>query len=63
MANYRQYKMGFSQKIFMVDGVVPSKFSIRHCQQDPKKRMCDASTSQPEFAKRQRTALLTETGT
>lgn len=54
MANYYKYKMGFSQKILMADGVVPSKF---HCQQDPKKRMSDASTSQPAFFKRQRTEL------
>lgn len=57
MANYCQYKMGFSQRIIMVDGVLPSKF---HCQQDRRKRMCNASTSRPAFVKRQKTQLIQE---
>lgn len=55
IANYLQYKMGFSQKLFLVDGIVPSKF---HCQQDRRKRMCDTSTSRRAFVKRQRTQLV-----
>lgn len=57
MANYCQYKMGFSQRIIMVDGVMPSKF---HCQQDRKKRVSDASTSRPAFLKRQKIQLIQE---
>ncbi|XP_045492803.1 uncharacterized protein LOC123692157 isoform X2 [Colias croceus] len=55
MANYCQYKMGFSQKIKMIDRVLPSKF---HCQPDRCKRICEPSTSRSAFAKRQRINLI-----
>ncbi|KAK9870987.1 hypothetical protein WA026_009947 [Henosepilachna vigintioctopunctata] len=55
MANYYQYKMGFSQKIILKDKVLPSKF---HCQPDRIKRMCDAGTSRSSFVKRQRMELV-----
>ncbi|XP_045502862.1 uncharacterized protein LOC123699569 [Colias croceus] len=55
MANYCKYKMGFSQKILMVDGVLPSKF---HCQPDRCKRICEPGTSRSAFAKRQRINLI-----
>lgn len=55
MANYYQYKMGFSQNIILKDKVLPSKF---HCQPDRIKRMCDAGTSRSAFVKRQRMELI-----
>ncbi|CAG4959725.1 unnamed protein product [Colias eurytheme] len=47
--------MGFSQKIKMVDGVLPSKF---HCQPDRCKRICDPGTCRSAFAKQQRIYLI-----
>lgn len=57
MANYYQYKMGFSQKIILKDKVLPSKF---HCQPDRIKRTYDAiaGTSRSAFVKRQRMDLV-----
>lgn len=33
MANYSQYKMGFSQRVIMQDGVLPSKFDCQNGHQ------------------------------
>ncbi|CAF4942939.1 unnamed protein product [Pieris macdunnoughi] len=57
MANYCEYKMGFSQRIIMVDKVLPSKFS---CQSDCNKRISDAGPSRKAFVKRQRKRLIQE---
>ena len=55
--NYMKYKMGFSQRILVADGAVPTKF---HCQEDRKRRLSDAGFSREVFLKRQRTDLITE---
>lgn len=55
--NYMQYKMGFSKKIFMVDGATPTKFD---CQQDRKRRLCDADSSRDKLNKRQRMEIIKE---
>lgn len=49
--NYMKYKMGLAQKILLADNAVPSKFN---CQEDRKRRLCDADLSREVFAKRQR---------
>lgn len=54
MANYHQYRMGFSQKILLKDNALPSKF---HCQPDRISRMCDPGTSRSAFVKRRRIEL------
>lgn len=47
-----RFKMGYSKKIFLKDGVFPSKFD---CQKDCRKRLwCDATTSETGFQKRQK---------
>lgn len=55
--NYMQYKMGFSQKLFLTDDAVPKKF---HCQENRKSRLCDPEHSREVFAKRRRKELLEE---
>lgn len=58
IANYCQYKMGFSQKLIVAEGAMPSKF---YCQPDRRKRMSDeSSTFRPAFIKRQKTEMLQE---
>lgn len=52
-----QYKMGFSKKIFMVDGAVPTKFD---CHKDQKRRLCDADSSSDQLNKRQRMEIIKE---
>lgn len=49
--------MGFSQKIFVTDEAVPTKF---HCQEDRKRRMSDAGSSREVFLKRKRIDLVRE---
>lgn len=58
MANYMQYKMGYSERILMNKGVLPSKF---HCQQDRCKRQIgsDASSStRPVLIKKRKLELI-----
>ncbi|KAI5646810.1 THAP domain-containing protein [Phthorimaea operculella] len=55
MANYYQYKMGFSKKILLKDKVLPSRF---HCQPDRKRFHND--TSRSAFVKRQRMELINQ---
>ncbi|XP_049795312.1 zinc finger and SCAN domain-containing protein 31-like isoform X1 [Schistocerca nitens] len=40
--NFYQYRLGFSKKLLLVKGVLPSKL---HCQQNRSKRFSDCSTS------------------
>lgn len=58
MANYRQYKMGFSQTILMVKGAIPSKFDW---QVDHRKRLSDTTMSQTAYIKRLKTDIEQET--
>ncbi|XP_041986258.1 uncharacterized protein LOC121738345 isoform X1 [Aricia agestis] len=56
--NYLKYKMGFSQKIFLTDEAVPTKF---HCQEDRKRRLSpQAGPSRDTSLKRQRKSLVAE---
>ncbi|KAI5637172.1 THAP domain-containing protein [Phthorimaea operculella] len=55
MANYYQYKMGFSKKILLKDKVLPSRF---HCQPDRKRFHND--TSRSAFVKQQRMELINQ---
>ncbi|XP_041970068.1 uncharacterized protein LOC121726673 isoform X2 [Aricia agestis] len=56
--NYLKYKMGFSQKIFLTDKAVPTKF---HCQEDRKRRLSpQAGPSRDTSLKRQRKSLVAE---
>ncbi|KAK9736907.1 DDE superfamily endonuclease [Popillia japonica] len=57
IANYMKFKMGFSKKLLLAEGTLPSKFS---CQEDRKKRLCDVGTSRAAFVKRQKKDLLEE---
>ncbi|KAF5303555.1 hypothetical protein FQR65_LT08156 [Abscondita terminalis] len=50
--------MGFSQKLFLIDDDVPTKF---HCQEDRKRRLSpEAVPIREVFLKRQRKSLVTE---
>lgn len=52
-----KYKMGFSQKILLTDGAMPSKFD---CQEDRKRGSSEAGSSREVFLKRQRIDVVTE---
>lgn len=57
MANYIQYKMGFSQNILMVEGAMPSKF---HCQLGHKKRQSGTTKSRSAYMKCLKTDIVQE---
>ncbi|KAK9891180.1 hypothetical protein WA026_013496 [Henosepilachna vigintioctopunctata] len=58
MANYTQYRMGFSKAIIMVKGAMPSKFE---CQLDRKKRLSHPTKLRTAYIKRLKTNIDQET--